>query len=222
MSSQHYHFVFFVSARDLRNGVVGGFAFGIPVINDIELKLDRSAVRKNTSNPSVIFVTHHYGRKRFCGVECSIVKSADLTMLTARIIDSDQCAACNQELIQLLIYLSGCQFARFRLLRLPAWSTSALARVWIVWVVTLLRLLVFLSARGRINCDRDNLCFSGQDNLAVHFVFLAIQVSRELLLRRLFGKNQLVSLRGYRAVGSRGPGEHFTSERILHRRVDKS
>src|SRR5215813_11268867 len=115
MSAQHDHFVLFISPRDLRDGVVGGFAFGIPMIDDVELELDWSAVRKNTSDPSVIFIAHHDSWKRLGSIEGSIVESTDLTMLAASIIDSDQRAACNQKLIELLIYLTSRWLARFRL-----------------------------------------------------------------------------------------------------------
>src|SRR5262249_41179551 len=150
MSPKHYHFVFLIRPGNLRDGVVRGLSFRVPAINDVELEFHRSAVGKNASDSSVIFVAHHHSRQRLSSIEGSIVESADLTMLTPRIVDSDQCAACDEELIELLIYLACCRLSRFGLFRLPARSAPELARVWIVRVVTFLCLFVVLSASRRI------------------------------------------------------------------------
>src|SRR4029079_5114337 len=102
VTAQHNYFISFICPGYLGNSVIGRGSFRIDAFYDIELQSDISAVGKYACDTSEVFITHHYGRYRLCDIECSVVESANLSKLSACVIDANKSTIVAQEQIELL------------------------------------------------------------------------------------------------------------------------
>src|SRR5688572_1911102 len=106
MAAKHDHFVSFVGAGDLSDGVVRSLALGVHAVDDVEFQSNRTSIGEEARDATVVFVPHHDRRDSFVHVESSIIESPDLTMLAAGIVHANQRAVRFQERIKLLVDLS--------------------------------------------------------------------------------------------------------------------
>src|SRR6185503_18417110 len=147
----------------------------------------------------------------------SIVERANLTMLAARVVYTNERAACGKKLIELFVDLARGELGRIGHFLIPARSSAKLARVWIVRIVSFFRLLIVLPASGRSDRHRNHLTLSRKHDSAFDFVFDRRKVSGELVLGWLFRVNDLLNASDHRAIRSRRPRKNFTRKRVLHR-----
>jgi len=114
MASEHDYFVGFVTAGNFRNRVVGSCAFGIDMVNDIELQCDISSIRQNSRDASKIFIAHDNGRHGFVDIKRAVIKGTYLAKLTAGIVHPNNSAVVAQEQIELLeVDRSGIHVAEY-------------------------------------------------------------------------------------------------------------
>src|ERR1051325_3666466 len=97
MTTKHDYFVGFIAAGYLSNRVVRRRTFRIDVIDDVEFQRDISAISKDASDTSIVFIAHDHGGDRFCHIKGSIVESANLTKFATSIVDPNYGPRCHEE-----------------------------------------------------------------------------------------------------------------------------
>ena len=79
----------------------GGSPFRIGAIDDVELELDRRAVGEDARDAAVVLVAHDDGRHRLGRGRRSVVERDDLAVLAARVVDANERAVVDEELVDL-------------------------------------------------------------------------------------------------------------------------
>src|SRR5206468_4354727 len=170
VSPEHDHLVLLVASRNLGNGVVGGSTLGIRTIDDVELEFDRSAVLEDARDAAVVLVPHDHGGHGFVRIVGRVVERDNLPVFAAGIIDANQCALFDEELIDFRPELTrGNGAGLWRLL--PASATlpaAALPRAGIVRIVSGLHVLVGAALRRRREAYRNKPRLANEYDRPLH------------------------------------------------------
>ena len=224
MPTEHHDFIFLVCSGNLGDRVVRRPSFWIDPVHDVELELDRCAVGKDSGNASVVLVSQDDGWDRLGEVVRRVVECDDLTVLASRVVDTNERATLDEELIDLRSELACGDRAGLRRL-LPAsaaLSAAALSRIGVGGIVRRLHVVLRAPLRGGGEIDRHESRSADQHDGALDLTLDAVEVRRQLLRRRLIRDHDVDGLAVDDAFRAWCPREHFQHERVFHRRSNRS
>ena len=241
VSAKHHHFRLLVRARDFRDHVVRRLALGIGLVDDVELEFDHAVVVEEPADPAIVLVSQHHARNRLREVEGAIVEGADLAVFASCVVEADERAVRDQELIDDLGNLVGGEAGGVRSRRRSGVAERRGRGV--VEVEAPAHLLV-VAARARwIQGHRHLRGRAHEDDHALHLRLEGVERGAEFFRgratrrhgrrrgrspggtsstrgqRRCHAVRRLDANRAaaHRAIGARRPGENLADKRVLHR-----
>src|SRR5579863_2849640 len=182
MTTEHDDFVFLVGTGNFRDGVVGGGAFGILLVLNVEAQGYGGAVGKKARNAAVIFIAHHQRGDRAGPVVGGVLLRDDDAVGASCIVDAGQGSVVDEELIDLAGNFLARQLAFGQLGLL-----GELERFGILGVEARLPFVFGTAHGGRVHVLGHLDVLSYEDDCAANFVLHGIQVGVELGLRGLLG-----------------------------------
>ena len=218
VAAEHDDLTARIGPGNLRDRVVRGLPFRIPLVDDVDLELHREPVGEQTRDAAEVLVAQDHRRRRLRPVVGGVAEGADLAVIAPRIVDADLRAAGDEEGVDLLGDPARREPRRIAGLRTAGIGAAELRRPRIDRV-ELRREIVGVAAKRRLReGDRHRDAAPTSTILPATCAFIVSRYVASSGAVGRCGRDQVHGAGAHRPVGPVGPRQHFTDERVLHRR----